>query len=195
MRTPHPADDVFLAVLSIVLRHARLRFRFVRCPHEREDLLQEVFAYALTWSRLLWDRGRDVREFPSALARYAVQSVRNGRRLCGMRGAKDAFNPATQARCGFRCECLPPGDPPHGSILAAALADSARSEIPEQVAFPIDFPTWLATRTERDRAIIADMLLELRTTDLAARHGVSAGRVSQLRRAYHADWIAYAGAG
>src|SRR5205823_5512273 len=122
-----------------------------------------------------------------------VQAVRNGRRLCGMCKAKDALNGATQTRRDFRCESLPRSEPPPGSELVEALTDSTRAEIPVQVAFRIDFPAWLATRTERDRAIICDMLLDLRTLDLAARHRLSPSRVTQLRREYLADWTAFVG--
>ncbi len=195
MPTLHAADAAFLAVLPTVLRHAQIRFRFVRCAHEREDLLQEVLAYGLKWTRILWERGRDVRSFPTALAAYAVLAVQSGRRLCGMCKARDALNRATQARLGVTCESLPLCEPPPESALAAALADSKRSEIPAQVAFRIDFPAWLQTRTRRDRAIIRDMLLEARTTDLAARHRVSSARVSQLRREYLAGWTAFVGEG
>lgn len=193
MPTHHTADAAFVAVLPAVLRHARIRFRFVRCAHEREDLLQEALAYALKWTRILWERGRDVREFPAALARYAVQAVRSGRRLCGMCKARDAMNRAAHARRGSACGSLPLREPEPGSALAAALADTARAEIPAQVAFRIDFPAWLATRTRRDRAIIRDMLCDERTSDLARRHRVSPGRVSQLRREYRDGWLAFVG--
>jgi hypothetical protein len=193
MRIPPPADVAFLAVLPKLLRHARIRFRFVRCPHEREDLIQEVLAYGLKWTRLLWDRGTDVRAFPSALAAYGVQAVRSGRRLCGMQKAKDALNRTAHIRLGLTCERFPIGEPPPESALARALADDTRSAIPAQVAFRLDFPAWLSTRTKRDRAIICDMLLNVRTTDLAARHNLSPARVSQLRREYLADWTTFVG--
>jgi hypothetical protein len=195
MPASHPADAAFLAVLPAILRHAQIQFRFVRCAHEREDLLQEALAYGLRWARILWVRGKDVRDFPTALAGYAAQAVRNRRRLCGMEKARDALNRATHARLGFRCESLPLGEPPPESELAHALADDARAEIPARVAFRLDFPAWLSTRTARDRAIIRDMLLAARTTDLAARHRVSPARVSQLRREYRADWLAFVGEG
>lgn len=193
MPAPHPADAAFLAVLPAVLHHAQIQFRFVRCVHARDDLHQEALAYGLKWTRLLWARGKDVRDFPSALATYAVLAVRNGRRLCGMCPAKDAMNAATQARLGFTCERLPLCEPPPEAALAHALADNTRSDIPAQVAFRIDFPAWLHTRTRRDRAIIRDMLLDVRTTDLATRHRVSPARVSQLRREYLAGWLSFVG--
>jgi hypothetical protein len=35
------------------------------------------------------------------------------------------------------------------------------------------------------------MMLGDTTLELSARHGVSAGRISQLRREFHADWRAF----
>lgn len=58
----------------------------------------------------------------------------------------------------------------------------------EQVAFRMDFPAWLTTRTERDRRIIEVMSTNERTMNLSRKFGISPGRVSQLRRQYHEDW-------
>lgn len=190
MPAPHPADAAFLAVLPAVRRHARIQFRFVRCVHARDDLHQEALAYGLKWTRLLWARGKDVRDFPCALATYAVLAVRNGRRLCGMCRANDAMNPAAQARFGFTCEGLSAREPA-GNPLAAALADNTRSAVPVQVAFRIDFPAWLATRSARDRAIIRALMCSVRTQDVAARYRTSPARVSQFRREYLASWSAF----
>ena len=135
MSTPHPADPVFLAILPCILRHAQVRFRLIRCIHERDDLVQEVLAYGLKWTRLLWDRGKDVREFPTALAGYAVQAVRNGRRLCGMWKAKDAMNGITHARRNFRCESLPLCEPPLGQqrdLLFSACPGVTQTVLEEQ---------------------------------------------------------------
>jgi hypothetical protein len=54
--------------------------------------------------------------------------------------------------------------------------------------FRIDFPAWRASRTERDRRILDDLMLGERTLDVAAKYGLSPGRVSQLRREPHDDW-------
>jgi hypothetical protein len=56
------------------------------------------------------------------------------------------------------------------------------------VVFRLDWPAWLRTRTDRDRRIIGAMALSERTQALARMFGLSPGRVSQLRREFHADW-------
>jgi hypothetical protein len=68
------------------------------------------------------------------------------------------------------------------------LVDNARSPVVEQVCFRCDFPNWRASRTERDRRIIDELLAGERTRDVADKFGLSAGRISQLRRELHDDW-------
>jgi hypothetical protein len=186
------ADAAFLAVLPTVQRNAQMKFRYVRCVHQRADLIQEVLAYGLKWTRLLWARGKDVRNFPARLAHYAVLAVRNGRRLCGSTRAKDVTNTATQARVGFACG-LADHQSGTSNPVAEALHDNTRSDVADQAAFRIDFPVWLLTCTGRDRRIIGDMLRETRTLDLARKYRLSEGRISQLRRKYCEEWRQFHG--
>ena len=72
--------------------------------------------------------------------------------------------------------------------LAEALHDNTRTPPDEQCAFRIDFPAWRATHAERNRRVLDDLMVGERTLDVAARHGLSAGRISQLRREFHDDW-------
>ena len=65
--------------------------------------------------------------------------------------------------------------------------------MPDQAAFRVDFPAWLSTRTERDRRIIDDMMMNERTDALADWFGLSPARVSQLRREYCDDWRRFTG--
>lgn len=51
-----------------------------------------------------------------------------------------------------------------------------------------DFPAWLWSYGQRDRHMIVDMAVGERTFELAGKYGVSAARVSQLRREYCEDW-------
>jgi hypothetical protein len=65
--------------------------------------------------------------------------------------------------------------------------------VPDQVSFRLDFPAWLQTRTDRDRRMVEDLLAGECTGDVAARYGLTAGRVSQLRREFHDDWERFHG--
>ena len=145
---------------------------------------------ALTWKwhLRLAQRGKDAAQFPTALATFAARAVRSGRRLAGMDRAKDVLSPQAQQRKGFAVCKLPDCSTLDGSPLEEALHDNTKSPPDEQCAFRIDFPAWRASRTERDRRVLDDLMLGERTLDVAGKHGLSPGRVSQLRREFHDDW-------
>jgi hypothetical protein len=196
----------FLTILPRIETHARVRFRHLRCPGRRDDAVAEVIAVTWKWYLRLQGQGKDVNEFVSALAGYAVRRVRSGRRVCGQERAKDVLSPRARERNGLKVEGLSSstcrsravlGGDPHGQDHADAfeerLRDNTQSPVAEQVAFRLDYPAWLAQLGRRRREIAEDMALEGATLELAARHKLSPGRISQLRRELHADWRKFCG--
>ena len=196
----------FLDLLPRIETHARIRFRYLRCPGKRQDAVAETVAVAWNWCLRLAAKGKDAGEFVSTLADLAVRHVRSGRRLCGQERAKDVLSPRAQRAKGFRVEALPActarpfeqvyGDP-HGQDAADAyedrLRDGTQSPPDEQAAFRVDFPEWLSRLGERTRRIAQDMTLDIGTLDLASRHRLSPARISQLRRELHANWLRFHG--
>jgi hypothetical protein len=178
----------FLAILPRIRRHGRVAFRRLRCPAKKEDAIAEMVALAWKWCLRLAERGKDVRQFPSALATYAARAVHAGRRLCRMESGQDALSPLAQRRRGFVAAKLPDVGTLSGNPLSDALADNTVTPPDEQCAFRIDFPDWLRTRTKRDRRVIEDLMCGERTTDVSNKYGLSPGRVSQLRRQFLRDW-------
>ena len=57
-----------------------------------------------------------------------------------------------------------------------------------QVAFRLDFPSWLGTLSQRNRALVEDMALGEKTQKLAQKYQVTEGRISQMRRSFEQDW-------
>ncbi len=80
-----------------------------------------------------------------------------------------------------------------GNVLDEALHDNTRSPVPEQAAFRIDLPALLAGLGDRDRRVARDMALGHRTQEVAAMHGLSEGRVSQMRRQFKEGWEQFCG--
>jgi hypothetical protein len=203
---PEALQAHFLAVLPRIEAHARVRFGFLRCPGRRDDAVAETIAIAWKWFLRLVAQGKEVDDFVSVLADYAVRHVKCGRRLCGQERARDVLSMRAQRSKGFSVEPLNGstrrsleevlGDP-HGQDLMDAfeerLKDNTVSPVPVQAAFRIDYPAWLAQLGARNRAIAEDMALDLGTFELAERHKVSPGRVSQLRRELHADYRRFHG--
>jgi hypothetical protein len=183
----------FLALLPRIERHGRVCFRGVKCPHRKADFLAEMAAIAWRWYVRLAQRGKDAGRFPSALAAFAARAVRSGRRLCGQERARDVLSPLAQRRRGFTVGPIP-GGRPNGDVLEEALRDNRRTPVPDQVAFRCDFPEWLRTYDRGKRRLIQDLMAGARTLDAAAKHRLSATRVSQLRGEFHCDWVCF-GAG
>lgn len=196
----------FLAIMHRIELHARICFRDLRCPSRRDDAVAETIALAWHWFRRLAERGKDPAGFVSTLATYAVRHVRSGRRLCGQERSKDVLSPVARRRRGFAVEGLDCSTRhsheslyavPHGQdrmdALEERLRDNTVSPVPDQAAFRIDYPCWLRLIGERNRAIAQDMAIAYGTKELAARHKVSPGRISQLRREFCISWQRFHG--
>jgi hypothetical protein len=196
----------FLALLPRLELHARITFRGLRCPGLREDAVQEVLALCWQWFLRLCERGKDAAAFASALAGYAAQAVRSGRRLCGTERAREVLSPVAQRKGGFRVEHLPASThspheqlyaTPRGQALLDAfeerLRDNTLTPILDQVVFRMDFSAWLRTLTGRERRLIRAMARGERTQDLSREFDLSPGRVSQLRREFRDGWRRFHG--
>jgi hypothetical protein len=196
----------FLAILPRIEAHAQVCFHYIKCPGRRADAIAETIGISWRWFLRLTAQGKDITEFVSALASYAVRHVRSGRRLCGQERAKDVLSKLAQRRHGFCVEPLTPStrrdhesiySDPHGQehmdAFEERLKDNFQSPVADQVAFRIDYPTWLAQLAPRSREIIADMTLDYGTGELALKHKISAGRISQMRREFHQDWQLFHG--
>ena len=184
----------FLAVLPTVQDHARFSFRKLPAG-QREEAIQEAIASACISYQLLAARGRLHAAHPSTLADYAVKSVRNGRHVGGRQdAAQDVYSPVARRRCGIRVLSYDVGRSERGCSDWKMLVIADRKHpIPDTAAFRIDFGDWLGTLTRRDRKIVAAFVRGERTSAVAGRFGITAGRVSQLRRKYEQGWRVFQG--
>jgi hypothetical protein len=190
---PDPLHAAFLALLPQVEAHARVAFRHVKCPHRREDAVAEVAALCWLWFVRLARRGKNAGLFVSTLADFAARRVRSGRKLCGQEASKDVLSPLAQTRHGFVVGKLPDWETLSTNPLIDALADNTKTPPDEAACFRIDFPCWRGSLSDRDQRVADDLMLGERTLDVARRHGLSPGRVSQLRRAFLEGWRHFCG--
>jgi hypothetical protein len=191
-RSPDELHAAFLTILPRIELHGRCYFRHKKI-HKRDEAVAEMVALAWKWFRSLAARGKDATEFPMALARFAAQAVHNGRRLCGQERTNDALSPRAQQEHNFTVVSLPDTSSLNGNVFDDALQDNTQTPVDEQVAFRLDFPVWRLSRSDRDRRVIDDLMVGERTMDVAGRHGLTAGRISQLRRDFQEDWGRFSG--
>jgi hypothetical protein len=184
----------FLEIMPRIETHALIYFRHLKCPGRRADAVQETLAVAWKWFLRITQKGKEVNEFVSTLASYAARHVRSGRGLCGQQPSQDALSPLAQARHGFATQPLPACDISTTENLALeALIDNTITPPPDQAAFRLDFPRWLESLGQRKRELARDLMSGERTGEVAARHGLSQGRVSQIRTELLLDWRRFHG--
>jgi hypothetical protein len=196
MTTPTRSSEelhaAFLQILPRIELHARIFFRHKK-GDKRDEAIAEVVA--LAWKSFVncAHNGKDATTFPMALARFAAQAVHNGRRLCGQEKINEVLSPRAQREHDFTVVSLPEGSSLHGNVFDEALIDNTRTPVDDQVAFRLDFPAWRLTRSDRDRRVIDDLMIGERTMDVADKHGLTAARISQLRRDFSEDWTKFCG--
>src|SRR5439155_24015145 len=93
----------------------------------------------------------------------------------------------------FTVERLPDFSTLRSNPLAEALRDNTQTPPPEQASFRIDFPSWLQTRSDRDRRLAEDLMTGERTSDVSTKFGLTPAGISQLRRDFHDDWQRFCG--
>jgi hypothetical protein len=71
------------------------------------------------------------------------------------------------------------------------LVEDKRASVEDQVAAKMDVSAWFATLTPRTKHIAKDLAYGCSTSEVAEKHGVTAGRISQLRRSLEKSWAAF----
>ncbi len=181
----------FLTLLPAIEQHARIVFWRLD-PDSKEEAVAEAIAAATVSYVGLLTRGLGHQAYPSTMARFAVNHVRSGRHVGGHENAVDVLSKSARRRKGFSVRSLTRYDRHAGEWREAVVEDS-QTPVLEQVWFRIDFPEWLSRLSTRDRRIAESLALGERTSTVARRHGLTNGRVSQLRRELHANWLAFHG--
>jgi hypothetical protein len=71
------------------------------------------------------------------------------------------------------------------------LVEDKRAAIVDQVIAKLDVGAWFATLTQQMKQIATDLAFGCTTSEVAQKHGLTAGRISQLRRTLEASWLAF----
>jgi hypothetical protein len=185
--TTRPAWHVdFLSMLPAIERHARVAFRELS-PVARDEAVQETICNALLAYRQLVARGKVDVAYPSPLARYGVAQFRAGRRVGSRLNKNDALSSYAQRQRGFRVDSLDKFDEEVDGWREIVVEDR-RAGPAEIAATRIDFSQWLKTLTAKQRKIANALAVGESTQVVASKYGLSAGRISQIRRQFKDAW-------
>ena len=163
----------------------RLRRAFRHLGHEaHEDAVEEGVVHTLLSYSRLHDQGRADKVSPSTLAWYAVHQVKRGRPAIGRMNGKEPLSRYAQLGNGIRV------DQTQGQWIDTLVEDK-RASVADQVAAKLDVGAWFATLTNRMKQIAGELALGCSTAEVARNHGVTAGRISQMRRMLEESWLAF----
>ena len=163
----------------------RLRRAFCRLdPASRDEAVGEGVLHALVAYSRLYEKKREHVATPSSFAFYSARAVRRGRPAAGRMNGKDVLNRYAQVGHGIQV------DRSQGEWIDI-LVEDRRASVPDQVAAKLDFASWFATLTKRMKEIATDLAFGWSTAEVARKYGVTAGRISQLRRTLEESWAAF----
>ncbi len=176
-------QSTFVIMLPEIEQRLRRRFRQLN-PESREDAVAEgVIHSLLNYVRLVEQRRADSIT-PSNLVWYATLAVKRGRPAGTRMNGKEPLSRYAQVGNGFQVEQL-------GGNWMELMVEDKRASVPDQVAAKMDVGAWFETLPHRLKQIARDLAIGFSTSEVAVKHGVTAGRISQLRRTLELSWIAF----
>lgn len=162
-------QDSFTRYLPVMRRYARFAFQHLDAD-KREEAVSNTLALAWKHWHRLNERGRaDEPGILKAVVWYAIRQTRAGRRIDSAGRLRDVLSLRSYGKVTFE-----PG-------TLEDFVDKNRNSVPDIVSFKIDVPVFFRTLSPRIRNIALD-LTHMTTGEVAARHGVSPGLISQARR-------------
>jgi len=182
---------IFEDLLPAIHQQAQVAFRFSP-REEREELIAEVVANAFCAFHRLVQRGKTELAYATPLAWYAIRQVREGRRVGTKMNKHDVTSRYCQQTKEITVDRLDQFDHEQDTWQEVLVED--RSATPADIAVTrIDFAVWLR-RLSRQRRQIVKVLARGETTKVTAKHfGLTAGRISQMRREFQEAWWEFQG--
>lgn len=173
----------FVTMLPEIEQRLQRAFRQLD-PATKEEAIGEGVLHALRAYFRLHEQCREQIATPASLAFYSARAIRRGRPAAGKMNGTDVLS--RYAQVGHDISV----DRSQGEWIEALVEDK-RASVPDLVAAKLDFVSWFGTLTKRMNEIAKDLALGFSTGEVALKHGVSAGRISQLRRTLEASWSAF----
>src|SRR4051794_1476345 len=173
----------FVAMLPEIEQKLRLAFCRLN-PEAREDAIEESVVHSLLAYVGLAEQGRAEVATASSLAWYSSRHVRRGRPAGGRMNGKEPLSRYGQISNDIEVERQT------GNWIDVMVEDK-RAAVADQVAAKMDVGAWWGTLTTRMKEIAKDLAFGCSTSEVAKKHGVTAGRISQLRRVLEKSWAAF----
>jgi hypothetical protein len=178
-------QDRFLAMLPEIESRLHNEFRNVDAD-SREEAVCEGVAHCLISYLRLDEAGRAHVATPFTLVLYGARHVRQGRPAAGRMNPKDPLSRYGQLENGVHVDSK-------AGVWIEELVLDDQASVSDQVATKLDVGAWFSTLTWRMKQIARDLAFGFSTSEAATKHGVSPGRISQLRRSLERSWLEFQG--
>jgi DNA-binding CsgD family transcriptional regulator len=182
-------QESFVAMLPEIQQRLRRAFRNLDAASRDEAVAEAVVHCLLAYARL-HERGRAEVATASTLAFYAARQVRRGRPAAGRMNGKEPLSRYARVKKGFQIERLHNYNARQDRWIDMLVEDK-RASVADQVAAKLDVGAWFGTLTQRMKQIARDLAYGFSTSEVAKKHGVTPGRISQLRRALEESWATF----
>jgi hypothetical protein len=192
--TAFPSPDwqsVFVKLLPAIRKHARIAFRHLD-PESCEEAVQAVVCNACCAIARLAELDKLDLAYASALARFGVAQVKDGRMTGGSMNCRDVSSRYCQRARNITVQRLDRYDAEDECWKEVLVPDNTCTPA-ELAASRIDFPAWLRSLKSRDRRVARFLSHGNSTKDAARTFDVSPSRVSQLRRELQESWREFTG--
>jgi hypothetical protein len=153
-----------------------------------DEGIAEATALAFQGFVSMKTRGVETTDKIGPLARFSAKQVVGGRHLAGQERSKDAMSVVAHRNGGFTTQAFPEHDSTAGENPGLDALIAKRESPAEAAAFRMDASTWLERMPPRKRAVVESMMEGHTGKELAAMHGMSEGRVSQIRSEAAEEW-------
>jgi hypothetical protein len=182
-------QECYLAMLPRIRRQARRSFAALPAQL-REEAVEEIVANTFVAYAALVRNGKEEFAYTTALTRFAVAQYHCGRRVGVRVNKRDVLS--DKRRNAGTCQRLALGLDSSGA-WDEVLVDRGCFTPADAAATRMDFASWLASLKERDRRLVETLARGETTRGAAKLFKISAGRVSQLRRAFYECWRQFQG--
>ena len=186
-------NHLFLSILPALRKRVAHLSRYWP-PARKEESLAEASAIALAACHNLFRRKQIEKIHTAGFREYILKALRQGRCFADDPGRGDVLAPngkRQHRRRVYSLEDRPLKSPPvAGDVVGCfndMLSDSKQS-VMDQVAFRLDFGSWLEDLPERDRQMMMMLASGEKPVDVAARLGISQAAVSQRRKVWKHRW-------
>jgi hypothetical protein len=173
----------FVSILPEIEQRLRSAFRHLDSASREESTADGVVHCLLSFA-LLHEQGRAEAASASTLAWFAALAVKRGRPAGSRMNGKEPLSRYAQIGNGIQAEQW------HSKWIELLVEDK-RASVLDQVAARMDVNAWFATLSRRMKQIARDLAYGFSTSEVAEKHGVTPGRISQLRRKLEVSWFEF----